>query len=88
METMMEDKTLHRFLPGQRGDMNVLYKRCKALGWIESLPSSVERRTRKFFNDQPPEIVLELIGIHEGVHGYLNTPTKEMDRLHAMRWKI
>ena len=88
METMMENKTLHRFLPEQRGDMNVLYKRCKALGWIESLPSSVERRTRKFFNDQPPEIVLELIGIHECVYGCIKHPTVSMTRLYELRWRL
>lgn len=84
--------TKHMLKLDQKGNLNVLFFVVEELGWKrEAVCNALGEKFIQFgdfINSQPPETILKLIGIHSGVYGFLNKPTPNMKRLHALKWKL
>ena len=74
-----------------RGDLRELHRACIGYGWVRQYLGCTDAKVESivdFINKQPPEIVLELIGIHECVYGCIKHPTVSMTRLYELRWRL
>ena len=85
--------TKHCITHDQGGDLTELKRAIIKLGWNETvnktyLESAGPVKLKNFFNRQSPETILMLIGIYEGVYGFINEPTPDMKRLQELKWKL
>ena len=80
--------TEHHLRFEQGGSIIELRKVASALGFKSYGNTRNNHIFRDFVNELSPETVLKLINIHEGVYGFLEHPTPDMDRLQALKWKL
>ena len=85
--------TEHHITYAHGGDLDELKRTIVRLGWAGRVGRKHGKavslhRLKDFFNDQSQETILMLINIHEGVYGFINKPTPDMERLQELKWKL